>query len=51
MEKEVAQRVELAGKDDKHQLTAIFGGSVAGDFLPPQLIYQGKTYQCKFLVQ
>ena len=42
MEKEGARRVELAGKDDKRQLTAVFGGSMAGDFLPPQLIYQGK---------
>ena len=46
MEKEGARRVELAGKDDKHQLTAVFGGSMAGDFLPPQLIYQGKTRRC-----
>ena len=46
MEKEGAQRVKLAGKDDKHQLTAVFGGSMAGDFLPLQLIYQGKTQQC-----
>ena len=46
MEKEGAQRVKLAGKDDKRQLTAVFGGSMAGDFLPLQLIYQGKTQQC-----
>ena len=43
MEKEGAWRVELAGKDDKCQLTAVSGGSMAGDCLPPQLIYQGKT--------
>jgi len=34
MEKEGTRRVELAGKDDKRQLTAVFGGSMAGDFLP-----------------
>ena len=29
--------------DDKRQLTAVFAGTMKGDFLPPQLIYQGKT--------
>lgn len=46
MEKEGARRVELAGKDDKRQLTAVFAGSMTGEFLPPQLIYQGKTHRC-----
>ena len=45
MDKEGAQRVELAGKDDKHQLTAVFGGSMAV-VLPPQLINQGKPHWC-----
>ncbi len=26
--------------------TAVFCGSMVGDFLPPQLIYQGKTSRC-----
>ena len=34
MEKEGARRVELAGKDDKRQLTAVFAGSMTGEFLP-----------------
>ena len=46
MEKEGARRVELVGKDDKRQLTAVFAGSMTGEFLPPQLIYQGKTHWC-----
>ena len=46
MESEGAKRVELAGKDDKRQITAVFGCSLVGDFLPPQLIYQGKTTRC-----
>ena len=46
MEKEGARRVELAGKDDKRQVTAIFAGSMTGEFLPSQLIYQGKTQRC-----
>ena len=29
--------------NDKRQITAVFFGSMVGDFLPPQLIYKGKT--------
>ena len=43
MEEEGAKRVEIDGKDDKRQITAVFGCSLTGDFLPLQLIYQGKT--------
>ena len=32
----------VAGIDDKRQLIAILSCSMTGDFLPPQLIYQGK---------
>ena len=46
MAEEGAKRVELVGKDDKRQLTAVFAGSMNGEFLPPQLIYQGKTTRC-----
>ena len=30
--------------DDKHQITAVFAGILTGDFLPPQIIYQGTTH-------
>lgn len=40
MAKEGSKRVEIAGIDDKRQITAVFGGTMAGDFLPSQL---GKT--------
>ena len=43
MEKGGSKRVEIAGIDDKRQITAVFAGTLVGDFLPPQLIYQGKT--------
>ena len=43
MAKEGSKRVEIAGIDDKRQITAVFGGTMAGEFLPPQIIYQGKT--------
>ena len=36
----------MIAKDDKRQMTAVFAGSLLGDFLPPQLIYEGKTTQC-----
>ena len=43
MTKEGSKQVEIAGIDDKRQITAVFGGTMVGDFLPPQLIYKGKT--------
>ena len=35
MEAEGAKRVEIAGKNDKRQLTAVLAGSMTGNFLPP----------------
>ena len=46
MEKEGAKRVEVTAADDKRQITAVFAGSLSGDFLPPQLIYKGTTHCC-----
>ena len=46
MDKEGVKRVEVVAKEDKRQLTAVFAGSLSGDFLPPQLIYEGKTDRC-----
>jgi len=40
------KRADTAGKDDKRQITAVFAGSMAGDFLPIQLVYKGKTPHC-----
>ena len=33
------QGVEIAGVTDKHQITGVFTGRLARDFLPVQLIY------------
>ena len=44
MDEEGAKRVEVVAKDDKRQI--LFAGSATGDFLPPQLIYEGKTDRC-----
>ena len=46
MEQEGAKRVEIAGKDDKRQITAVLACTMSGDVLPPQLVYQGKTPRC-----
>lgn len=46
MERRGAKGVELLSANDKHQITAIFCGSILGDFLPLQIIYKGKTTRC-----
>ena len=46
MEECGSQRVEIAGAADKRQITAVFCGTMMGDFLPLQLIYKGKTDRC-----
>ena len=46
MEKVGAKRVEIIGSDERRQMTALFTVSMAGDFLAPQLIYQGKPVKC-----
>lgn len=39
-------RVEVAGSDDKRQITAVLAGTKTGKFLPHQIIYSGKSAQC-----
>ena len=46
MAAEGSKRVEIAGVDDKRQITAVFAGTMNGFFLPPQIIYKGKTQKC-----
>jgi len=43
---EGSKRVELIGQDDKRQITATFACALSGDFLPIQLLYEGKTSKC-----
>ena len=45
MAKEGSKRVEVTGLNDKH-ITAVFTGTMSGDFLPVQLVYKGKTARC-----
>ena len=46
MAKEGSKRVEIAGLEDKQQLTGVFAGILSGEFLYPQIIYKGKTPKC-----
>ena len=46
MERQGEKRVEMVGINDKRQITAVFCGTMLGEFLPVQLIYQGKTDRC-----
>ena len=46
MEKEGMKRIEITGSQDKCQITAVFGVTMDGNFLPPQLVYAGKTPKC-----
>ena len=46
MDQQGAKRVEVCGANDKQLITAIFCGLLVGDFLPIQVIYQGKATQC-----
>ena len=41
-----SKRVAIAGIGDKHQIIAVFASTMSGDFLPPQIIYAGKTARC-----
>ncbi len=38
-----ARRVEIAGLNDKGQMTMVLAGTASGEFLLPQLIYSGLT--------
>ena len=46
LEEKGSQKVAITAIDDKRQLTAVFTCSLAGGFLPPQIIYGGKTPAC-----
>ena len=46
MDRQGCNRVEVTEVTDKRLITALFCGSLTGDFLPVQVIYQGKTNRC-----
>ena len=43
MDETGSKNVPITGLDDKREITALFAGAADGSFLPPQLIYGGKT--------
>ena len=43
MEEYGSKHVEMVGVTDKRQITAVFCGSLTGNFLPVQIVYKGKT--------
>jgi len=46
MTKKGSKSVPISCLGDKRQITAVFAGTFSGMFLPPQLIYKGKTKAC-----
>ena len=46
MERQGCKHREAVRVNDKQLITAAFCGSPVGDFLPPQIIYKGKTPRC-----
>lgn len=46
MEQQGSSRVEIAGINDKRQITVTLAASMSGELLPIQLLYQGKTDRC-----
>ena len=46
MEKQGTKVIPIANADDKRQLTAVLAATAGGEYLPPQLLYKGKTAKC-----
>ena len=46
MHKAKATVIPITHSDDKCQVTAVLAATLRGEFLPPQVIYQGKTMKC-----
>jgi hypothetical protein len=46
METRGSKQVPVLGLEDKREVTALFGISLANQLLPPQIIYAGKTKRC-----
>ena len=38
--------IPIAHSDDKQQITAVLAATLTGEYLPPQIIYKGKTPRC-----
>lgn len=40
------KNVPIAHSDDKRQVTAVLAATITGEFMYPQILYQGKTNRC-----
>ena len=49
--KKGSKRIEIAGADDKRQITTVFAATKSGRFLPSQKIHAGKTKKCLLSVK
>ena len=47
MELKGSRKVEIAGMSDKRQITVVISGTMTGELMPFQVIYQGKTSGCR----
>ena len=46
MHQQAEKIIPIASVDDKQQITTVLAVTLTGEFLLPQLIYQGETVQC-----
>ena len=46
MHRQKEKIIPIANSDDKRQITAVLAVTLTGEYLPPQLIYPGKTTRC-----
>lgn len=46
MDRRGKKRIEIAGYQDKRQITAVMCGSLVGELLQFQLVHAGKTDRC-----
>ena len=46
MSEQGSKKVPIAGVNDERRITILFGISLDGFFLPPQLIYQRESPNC-----
>ena len=46
MAREGSKKVEITGITDKRQITVVISVTKTGHYLPPQVIYTGKTSRC-----
>ena len=43
MNRSGTKAVVISKSDDKRQVTAVLAGTLTGEFLTPQVLYEGKT--------